>query len=352
MLDEANANKSVLHLRCRESMNLNNIMYITPHKEPGYIIPEMMNELITEAPCRPLSSPCGGFQVSFFPFQSHVRINQRKGEIKLINSSIPMQLPVRGCLQETRDPGNRSTALLHCDRQQRLHHCAMPSKAKTRIPALDPDNCWEKFVKIVDPITLTQEKPFFHTFNLFENTLCALAKNDHSKLASPPTALRFYIGGVAGTTGEPSRVGWDAQVDHMGISLRPSSAPPCCHGRSHLSSSLLCNIHQAEGGSHSFTFLALFVAKTRSGAKVVDSYSAGTPQGLICCIDIYWNAIYMSSWTGVLTWKYALYTRAFRFPHMHQPYCLLYTSFSHSSLPPASPCVPLTNGARQLVFLH
>lgn len=179
MLDEANANKSVLHLRCREFMNLNNIMYITPHKEPGYIIPEMMNELITEHRADHWALLVGFFKFGFFSFQSHMCINERKGEIKLINSSILIQLPVRGCLQEMRDPGNRSTALLHCDRQQTLHHCAMPSKAKTGIPALDPPYWWENFVKIVDPITLTQEKLFFHKFDLLENILCALAKNVH-----------------------------------------------------------------------------------------------------------------------------------------------------------------------------
>lgn len=197
-----------------------------------------------------------------------------------------MQLPVRGCLHETRDPGNRSTALLHCDRRQRLHHCAMPSKAKTRIPALDPPNWWENFVKIVDPITLTQEKLFSHTFNLLENTRCALAKNLHSRLASPLTALRFYIGGVAGTTGEPSRVGWDAQVDHMGISLRPSSCSSMLPWRE---PSLVFSALQHSSSWRQLSYVHFFgtlCCQDTEWCKSSWQLRAGTPQGLICCKNL------------------------------------------------------------------
>lgn len=125
------------------------------------------------------------FFLFLFFFLSHTCIKDKKGEIKLINSNIQIQLPVRGCLQWARGPGKRSPALLHRDRQQKLHHGVMRSVVKTRISALDPPNWWENFVKITAPITLTQEKLFFRTFDLLENTFCSLAKNDPSKLASP-----------------------------------------------------------------------------------------------------------------------------------------------------------------------
>lgn len=107
-------------------------------------------------------------------------------------------------------------------------------------------------------------------------SVCAL----RSQVVVPTThaalgiGIVFFLEGVAGSTSGPSRVGCDAGVEHMGISLRPSScwvlhATTAAGAISRLlRSAAFIRLKAALIGS-----LTLFVAKTRSGGKVVDSYT-------------------------------------------------------------------------------
>lgn len=159
------------------------------------------------------------------------------------------------------------------------------------------------------------------------------------------TGIVFILEGLLAAQAGPSRVGCDAGVDHMGISLQPSS----CSSVLPLQEPYLVLLRSAASvGLKAALIGSLFVAKTRSGANVVDSYTLGCHR--VCCMDFYWNAI-LNLCEDTHQKTCPTHT------HTHTPGCLgssfLNASFSRSSLHPASACVlPLTNGARQLVFLH
>lgn len=166
-------------------------------------------------------------------------------------------------------------------------------KLKTRIPALDPPNWWENFVKITEPITLTQEKLFFHTFDLLENTFCALAKNVPSKTGKSvcvnpsqvvvPTALPalgieivFILEGSLAAQASPPGLGGMCGSTIWGSPHDPVLAPLHGRYRSHLSSSPLCSF-QAEGSSRWFT--CTLCCQDTEWCKSSWQLHAGAPQG-------------------------------------------------------------------------
>lgn len=143
----------------------------------------------------------------------------------------------------------------------------------------------------------------------------------------------------------------------MGISLRPSSCWVLHVTAAGDISRLLCSAAFVRLKAALIGSLTLFVAKTRSGGKVVDSYTPARRRasmlhglGLESNLHVILN---LRTDMQLLTCKHTLRTHTFGFPHIDQLYCLLYASFSRPSLHPASASVLLlTNGARQLVFLH
>lgn len=220
--------------------------------------------------------------------------------------------------------------------------------------------------KRTDPITLTHEKLFFHTFDLLENTFCALAKNVPPKLASPcapppsqvvvPAALPalgigmvFSLEGLLAAQVEPSRVGvigggahtpyGDFLTTHF-LLLRAAAAGAIAD--------LLPALLRQSSGWRRLSLVHSHSRLPRRGAAQKWSTVARRlhAAGLMCRRDFYLTLRTCARDMQILTWKRALDTLAFGRPS-HAP-ALLFTVHHHRALDAKRP----PNGAIQLVFLH